>query len=553
MEQIALLGLPSKQKALVNSSQDTREKVVLTELSAIYTKSSLETGKEFLIFISDIVYYTCLTIKTSSNPEEALDNAIDVFSPEKREKTLSASRQAVEDNLPKDTKQNLDQKLQTNYVSCMTELDDIHAKSKEVVIAIDTTPEETRSKYLNDQYSYVKVGQRNTWKRGFNYSAIYDSTHQLFITNRHQNYHASKHKYGTVQDFITQMQLACKMVENAGSKVRFIDGDRAYYDGELYAAAYFGLLSAKCDQPYDIKVVVPKKFSRGKVEKKKAFLEDPNSKIVSLDSIQLSKYTHPALISHCKAAGLKKKDTMYMIPIVKVAVVDEYSAKKNRSFKDLQQDWLKTKINLKSSYKRLDTLNIIYIVLQKRVGVKNPKGVKNLTTRKRKHRGHPSVLKLYNRIRNTLEYIKRLKREQTEMLNALMFFSISLTEKEVASFDPKKYIDIARVYHERWGIESGFKEDKSKFVRSCRSRKSTQRQWNLSLGMMLYNRWHVDRMGKMLQIERQTVWNRVPWDPNHPYLRRKLERKHSRVLRAESFLLQLLEKGIKARIKKILR
>ncbi len=60
MEQLELLNLPSKQKRRVNSSQDTQEKVVLTEISAIYTKSSLETGKEVLDCITDILYYTCL-------------------------------------------------------------------------------------------------------------------------------------------------------------------------------------------------------------------------------------------------------------------------------------------------------------------------------------------------------------------------------------------------------------------------------------------------------------------------------------------------------------
>ena len=552
MEQLELLGLPSKQKHRVNSSQDTQKKVVLTELSAIFTKSSLETGKEHLNYITNILHYACSKIKMSLNPEKALDHAISLFSPDNREKALSVSRQAVEDNLPKDTKQNLDQKLQKNYVSCMGELDSIHAQSKEVILAIDTTPEETRSKYLNNQYSYCNIGQKNTWKRGFTYSSVYDCTHQLFLTNLHQNYHKSKHEYGSLQAFIKQLQFACRTVEKANSRVKYIDADRAYYDAELYAAAYFGVLSAECEEKYDIKVVAPKKFTQGKVEKKIAFLEDPNSEIVSLDYIRLSKYTHPTLIDRCKAAGLEKKDTMFLIPIVKVAVVDEYSAEKNRTFPNLQKNWSKTKTNIMSSTKRLKALNDAYVKEQKRVGIKKPRRVTRIINRKRKHRGHPSLLKLYKRICSTLEYIKRLKREQTEMLNALMFFSISLTEKEVASFDPKKYIDIASVYRERWGIENGFKEDKSKFVRSCRSRKSTQRQWNLSLGMMLYNRWHVDRMRKMLQIERQTVWNRVPWDPNLPYIRRKLERKHGKVLRAESFLLQLLEEGIKARLEKIL-
>ena len=69
---------------------------------------------------------------------------------------------------------------------------------------------------------------------------------------------------------------------------------------------------------------------------------------------------------------------------------------------------------------------------------------------------------------------------------------------------------------------------------------------------MLYNRWHVDRMKLILQEERKSAWNRVPWDPKQPYLRRKFEKKYCAILGAESYLLQILENGIKLRLESIL-
>jgi hypothetical protein len=123
---------------------------------------------------------------------------------------------------------------------------------------------------------------------------------------------------------------------------------------------------------------------------------------------------------------------------------------------------------------------------------------------------------------------------------------------ESIDYSDVELIKLVQAYHERWGIENGFKDDKMKFIRRTRSRKSTFRQWNLLTGMMLYNCWHVARLRLIMERERKEFWNRVSWDPQRPYLRRKLERNYSDLLSAESFLLHLLEYGIKLRLKQIL-
>ncbi|MHA1766692.1 MAG: hypothetical protein ACTSVK_10610, partial [Promethearchaeota archaeon] len=46
-------------------------------------------------------------------------------------------------------------------------------------------------------------------------------------------------------------------------------------------------------------------FTREKVRKKIAFLEDPNSKEVFKDYINLSKYTHHSLKGYCEASKMK--------------------------------------------------------------------------------------------------------------------------------------------------------------------------------------------------------------------------------------------------------
>ena len=92
-EQIELLGLASKQKRKVNSSQNTKERVILTLISSMLTKSSLEIGKKHLNVISTSIYSVLSSIKASQDTNAALDNAIEIFMPESRKSPLSASRQ----------------------------------------------------------------------------------------------------------------------------------------------------------------------------------------------------------------------------------------------------------------------------------------------------------------------------------------------------------------------------------------------------------------------------------------------------------------------------
>ena len=504
-----------------------------------------------LNLIKSCIYYTAVKIKESGQIEESLDKCISELSPDQHSKPFSASRKAVEDNLAQDTKNNLDKRVQENYIDSMHSLDEHNAKSKEVILAIDGTSERTRSKYLNGQYSYVNIGQKNTWKRGFTYSGIMDVTNQLFISCPHKNYHKSKHEDGQLQDFIIQLQNCCKIVEDAGSSVKIIDGDRGYFDAELFAAGYFQLFSKFCRNPHDVKVIVPKKFTRGKENKKIAFLENPESTIITKSTINLSQHTHPALISLCKAENLEKDKSVYQIPIVEVVVVDEYTRKYHRNLEQLKQEWNQTKINLQNSHIRLDNLQDEYLNLQKQEKIKTPKKIAKMTKRKRRLFKTTSLYKKYYEIYRTMNYIKQLKSKQTNILKSLMFFTISTTPFEDVDSNSVKFINLAKAYHDRWGIENGFKEDKYKFIRSVRYRKSTKRQWNLNIGMMLYNDWHVCRMVKMLENKRKEVWNYVPWDPRRPCFRRRIEREQGDVLSAETYLLQILECGIKLRLQKI--
>ena len=524
----------------------------LTQLSAIILKSSPEGGKKLLDVISSTIYKVLTIIKDSAKVEDTLERALDIFSDDNRSSPLSASRQAISDNLIKDTKKSLDKKLREDYISSMNELDGFHGKSKEVILAIDGTPEKTTSRYKNNQYSPINIGQKKKWETGFNYSAIYDATNQLFVSVLHQDYHHSKHKTDKLKDFILQLQDSCKTVEEAGAVVKFIVADRGYYDAELFAAAYFNQISLKCVHNDNTRVIIPKKFTREKENKKIAYLENPNSKDVFIDHIGLSKYSHSSLISRCKTCGMKESYMFYLIPMITVAVVDGYKTNKCRTVEELRIEWMHNKNNIKNTENRIVALSTEYINLQKLAGKKKLHRLTGIKGRKRTTFMNSAIKQKYNEIYKTYRYLKRLKKACTQMLNTLMFFCISTRPNETLSGRECYFINLASLYHERWGIENGFKEDKSKFIQSSRSRKSTRRQWNLIMGAMLYNHWHVARLRLMLIKERKKYWNKVSWDPHHPFVRRKLERKHGVLLSAESYLLQFLGFGLNLRIRKLL-
>jgi len=537
---------------LVKSTEETKEKVVLTTLASIFSKSSLEIGKAMLDFISELIYSILLFLISCQNLPDTLNLLISLFSPKNRSKIFSASRTSCNNNFPKETKHQLDQRMQHSYQQSLRDLNEINAKSKEIMFSIDTSSDLTSSKYLNDQYSFSVVGQQTIWKRAFTYSGIYDNTHQLFISFKHQNYHKSKHKFGDVQDFIKQIQEATKTVYNSGSRVKFINADRGYYDAELFAAAHLNEISALCPKNHKVSVITPKILYKNKEGQKRMFLENGTISQVNLTTLGLSKYTHPALIEKCKQFGLKPKDSIYRVPVVEVVLVDEYSKKTNRSVEDIRQEWKRINSNLTSTKNRLKILEIRFLIEQIAAGISDPKPVPTKGKYKRKNFRTRELKWIYDEVKTTRKYLKKLNKQKTKCLKALSFFTISITAKDVQNFKPAKFIQLAKLYHERWGIENGFRDEKMKFLGSCRLRKSTGRQYKYLIGLMLYNDWHVQRMKEMLQKERKRAWNKKPYDPRRPYLRRKFEQKYCRVLSAESYLLQTLFAGLKQRLSRIM-
>ena len=134
---------------------------------------------------------------------------------------------------------------------------------------------------------------------------------------------------------------------------------------------------------------------------------------------------------------------------------------------------------------------------------------------------------------------QKLKEKKSTLLKAVIFFAISLRPSEVPTANPEKFIQLARDYHARWGIENGFKEVKHAFLRPVRSTKPINRQYMIMVGMELYGRWHVDRITESLTSVRTHYPRKIPWNPKRPYVRRKLEQDVPGLVTARCYLIRL--------------
>jgi len=132
-----------------------------------------------------------------------------------------------------------------------------------------------------------------------------------------------------------------------------------------------------------------------------------------------------------------------------------------------------------------------------------------------------------------------------------MFFAISIVPGDDPEGNPEMFIAFTRDYHERWGIENGFRDVKDRFLTKGRSRQPCMRQFRLVLGMMLYNRWEVER--KRIA----STW--LAWHSNgtgssnksREWIRRKFEQECDHLPTAVGFLVSCWREAILSLVEKI--
>ncbi len=140
--------------------------------------------------------------------------------------------------------------------------------------------------------------------------------------------------------------------------------------------------------------------------------------------------------------------------------------------------------------------------------------------------------------------LEKLKKEKASLLKTLMFFAISQVPGDDPDANPSMFMSFAHDYHERWGIENGFRDVKERFLSKGRSRQPCLRQLRLVLGMMLYNRWEVNRR-KISCVRSAKQQDRMQsTSMSRPWIRQKHERECTCLPTAVGFLVTAWCAGI---------
>jgi hypothetical protein len=125
-----------------------------------------------------------------------------------------------------------------------------------------------------------------------------------------------------------------------------------------------------------------------------------------------------------------------------------------------------------------------------------------------------------------------------------MFFAISFIPGDDPVTNPSSFIDFAKDYHERWGIENGFRDVKARFLSKGRSRHPCMRQFRLVIGMMLYNRWEVERKRTVRAGSRDDAEAALAFFEARAWIRRKHEKECHHLPTAVGFLIRNWGEGI---------
>ncbi len=545
-----LLLTHTRRQATVEHEPGTADKAVLTVLSSILLESGLDAGAELLAAIVALLHFTLAAVAGAPDRDTALARALEIFDPSARESPLAVHRTTADAMAPRLTRAEMDDVLGQEYLAGMAELDALRARSPAVTLVIDITGERAASRHLNGAFSYINVGQKKTWERGFKFPSIYDATHQLFVGCHHADYRLKEDQKRALRPWVEDLQVKVATVREAGSTVAVIEGDRYYFAGEFYAASYFGMLDPGAPAREQPRLVVPRKFTREKEDFKWNYLLDPSQAEVFMDFLNLSPYTHPALVGQCATAFAKGVKGQYQVPYACVAVVDEYGHKDPRTLAEVRAEARKVKAAIDACTAALPAVEGAYLAHCPKVKGKKAVVPGRGRGAKRANFKDAEDERLYRECLRLQDALKSWKKKKADLLETLMFFAVSLRPGEDPASHPATFIALARDYHERWGIENGFRDVKHLFLRPGRSPKPTRRQFRLLVGMLLYNAWHLQRMREMLEFYRVPAWNKRPYDPRRSHIRRKLEQDFGDVRSARSYLIQLWASGIKDLIQK---
>lgn len=544
----------TKRTADVVHAPETIAKSTLQSISAILLGSGLDAAKTLADTISAQFYFLLSAINQAEDPRHFVTQLIVHFDPLNRNKSFSVARTTVEDMIPSMTRKEMDQEIERHYQDNMHDLSTVQNHAPKIAIAIDDTCFQCHPQHLNGAYGYITVGQQTIWERGLYFPAMYDLTHQQFLGCHHQDYRETLVKSRSCDALIREIQEKSQMIRTTGSSVAVFEADRLYFNGELFAAATLNRLDLAATEADSPRVIVPRKFNASKESFKWEYLLNEHSAQVFSDFFSVPKNTPLFKRTKMQIPFACEDGENYRIPYGCVALVDEYQAKKKRTFLEVQKEAQLIQTQLKDLEQQRIAAETEYISYASTILPPNkmPKVPSYGRGKKRSKFCDKQDAKNFHLCWELHTQEDAWTEKKTAVLKCVIFFGISLRVGEDPTQNPEKFIALAKDYHERWGIENGFRDVKQAFLRPVRQTKPTMRQFFLMIGMILYGRWHVDRTIELISCVRTHYFNKKSYHPKRPWVRRKLEREVHNTTTARSYLIQLWGQALESITKNLI-
>lgn len=540
-----LLSTVTRRDAAVDREPGTVKRSAIMMLTAILIRSSLGAARVLLMAIVDIILAILEEIARAVDVMLALREAIATLKRARGHDVLSLHPTTVNDTKPSMTRVEMEDVLEDNYIKNMAHLSGFGAVSPYTTLVMDDTGQTIRSCFGNGTFTDVKVGQKVTWEAGFEYCGVYDATHKQFLGGKHHDNPYPDFNKKSIFELVEYIRIKNERVQEAGSTVAVLEGDRRYFTPGWFASATLGKFTPGAPASQTPRLVTPWKFGPDKESsKEKLILGIPDSGVAKA-FLGLDPAKYPWLASNCAGVFTKDKAGSFQIPCARVVLVVNEKGEPEQSFKDFKIEFKELLETLRDAEMMLQDAEWAFVAHRTNLTGKPCTKPTHGRGKKRSKFLDATDARLYRLCLQLHDEIKALKARKAAMTCRLLVYSISLRPDEDPADDPPTFIGIAHDYTVRWGIENGFKEVKHVFLRKIRSRKPTSRQFELMVAMMLYNDWQVERARELMGNLRSSGTTAPLFLADRPWRRNPLEGESRDLVTAVTFLIEMWAEGIK--------
>jgi len=540
-----LLSSATRRDAAVDHEPGTVKKSAIMMLTSILIHSSLGATRVLLMAIVDIILAILEEIRRATDMLLALHQAIATLKRARGHDVLSLHPTTVNDIKPSMTRAEMENLLEDNYIKNMARLSGFGAVSPFTTLVLDDTGQTIRSCFGNGTFTDIKVGQKVTYEAGFEFTGAYDATHKQFVGGKHHDNPYPDNNKQSIYELVEYIRIKIERVQEAGSTVAVLEGDRKYFTPSLYAYANLGKFTPNASASQTPRLVTPWKFGPDKESsKEKLILNMPDSGVAKA-FLNLDPAKYPWLASSCDGVFTKDKVGSFQIPCSRVVLVVNEKGKPDQSFKDFKIEYKELLETLQDAETRLQDAEWAFVAHRTNLTGKPCTKPTHGRGKKRSKFLDAMDARLYRLCFQLYDELKALKARRATMLCQLLVYAISLRPDEDPADDPETFIELAHDYTVRWGIENGFKEVKHVFLRKIRSRKPTSRQFELMVAMMLHNNWQVERARELMDNLQSSGTTDSLFLASRPWRRRPLENESRDLVTAVTFLIEIWADGIK--------